>query len=182
MHRLFVALRPPIAVRDVLRTTMAGVPGARWQDDGQLHVTLRFIGEVDGTQAEEVALALAGMAGTAVEARLAGVGGFERDGGYDTLWAGLAPHAPLAALHAKVDRALVSAGVAPDRRAYLPHATVARLARRDGRHPAVREWLFAHATLASAPFRFDRYGLYESKLGRGGAHYREVAAWPLSLR
>ena len=48
MHRLFVALRPPRATREQLLDAMGGVPGARWQSDDQLHLTLRFIGESTG--------------------------------------------------------------------------------------------------------------------------------------
>ena len=58
MHRLFVALRPPPAIRARLLAAMGGVPGARWQDDDQLHLTLRFIGEVDRPVAEDIAAAL----------------------------------------------------------------------------------------------------------------------------
>lgn len=182
MHRLFVALRPPEPVRDLLIDTMQGAPDARWQDDRQLHLTLRFIGAVDGAQAEEVALALGRVAAPAVTLRLAGVGSFGADGATTTLWAGVAPRAPLAALHAKVDRALAAAGILPDTRAYLPHITVARLSRAAGRGPSVRQWLAANATLASLPFTCEEFTLYESRLGPGGAAYDPVVRWPLNRR
>jgi RNA 2',3'-cyclic 3'-phosphodiesterase len=76
MHRLFVALRPPPAIRDMLIDTMGGVPGARWQDDEQLHITLRYIGEVDRRMGEDVAHALAGIHGVPLSLSIAGIGSF----------------------------------------------------------------------------------------------------------
>src|SRR3546814_9956827 len=79
-HRLFVALRPPRPVRTALIAAMHGIAAARWQSDEQLHLTLRFIGEVDRHRAEDVAAALGALHAPAVEARIAGVGVFERQG------------------------------------------------------------------------------------------------------
>jgi len=53
MHRLFVAIRPPAAIRAILLGAMGGISGARWQSEDQLHLTLRFIGEVDRHRAGE---------------------------------------------------------------------------------------------------------------------------------
>src|SRR3546814_1491418 len=61
MHRLFVALEPPAAVRHQLLDLMGGIANARWQTEAQLHLTLRFIGEVDRHRAEDVAAALGGI-------------------------------------------------------------------------------------------------------------------------
>ena len=176
MHRLFVALRPPPFIRALLDETMTGVADARWQDDEQLHLTLRFIGEVDGRAAEDIAAALAGLHAPAPEVRLAGVGQFGSRGRVHALWAGVAPHDSLAALHRKVDQALVRAGQEPERRAYLPHITIARLAARE---EAVAGWLAVHAGLASAPFRLEHVVLYESRLGRAGARYEPITRTPL---
>lgn len=172
---LFVALRPPAAIRQRLIATMAGVPGVRWQDDDQLHLTLRFVGEIDRHRAEDVVAALGRVSGNAPTLRLAGVGAFD-----NALWAGVTPREPLAALHARVDGALRIAGIAPDRRAYLPHITLARLARGRTDAPEARRWLGDHAALTSPEFRPDRLILYESKLGREGARYDAVAFWPLA--
>lgn len=181
MHRLFVALRPPAAIRDLLADTMDGVPDARWQDDDQLHLTVRYIGEVDRRVAEDVAEALAGVATPAPAVAIAGVGRFEHKGRTEALWAGLAPHDVLAALHRKVDRALVLAGLPPERRAYLPHVTLARMPRAAGAEVEVAAWLARNAALPSAPFTMPELILYESRLGRAGASYTPVAEFPLIL-
>ena len=178
MHRLFVALRPPLAIRERLLGLAGGVPGARWQDDTQLHLTLRFIGEVETHRAEDIAVALGSVHHAPVELRLDGCGMFDdRRGKPNAIWAGVSPREPLAALHRKVDQAIVRAGSEPERRAYLPHITLARMSGSAG--PADR-WLAEHAALASEPFTIDAIALYESRLGHGGASYEPVARYPLT--
>ena len=178
MHRLFVALRPPAAIRAQLIAAMGDVPHARWQDDEQLHLTLRFIGEVDRPQAEDIAAALGQVHAEAPRVAIAGVGRFEKGGRTDAIWAGVAPREPLAELHARVDRALGQAGVEPDRRAYLPHITLARLSRGAGSAPAIERFLADRAGLSSAAFALDAMLLYESRLGREGARYEAIARYP----
>lgn len=180
MPRLFVALRPPPEVRRSLAATMAGVPGARWQGDEQLHLTVRFIGEVDRPLAEDIAAALAGVYAPAPEVSLAGVGRFVHRGRTDALWAALAPTDALHHLHRKVDQACARAGLPPERRAYSPHITLARFARSAGSAPEIDQWLAAHAGLASVPFVLGHLLLYESHLGSAGASYEPVARWPLA--
>lgn len=179
MHRLFVALRPPPAIRAALLAIADGVPGARWQSDEQLHLTLRFVGAVERPVAEDVAASLAQVVAPAPSVALAGVGQFERRGAAEALWAGVAPHAPLAQLRRKVEQACLRAGLPPERRAYLPHVTLARLSRSAGASPAIDRWLAEHLALASAPFRLDHLMLYESHLGPAGADYEAIARWPL---
>lgn len=176
MHRLFVALRPPIAIRQRLIAAMGGIAGARWQDDDQLHITLRYIGEVDGAVAEDVAVALDGLRAAPLTLAIRGVGRFDQRDGRHAVWAGIAPHGGVAALHRKVDQALVRIGLTPERRAYLPHVTLARLNRRSGSADA---FLARHATLATEAFACEHMLLYESRLGSDGAAYEAVARFPL---
>lgn len=176
MHRLFVAIRPPAAVREPLLDLMEGVRGARWQDEEQLHLTLRFVGEVDRHQAEDVAAALGTIHHPRFEIALAGIGSFDRRGQPTHLWVGVAPHDPLKTLHNKVDQALAHAGVEPDRRAYLPHITIARLNRATGPVDAL---LAAHGGITSAPFMVDDFRLYESDLAADGAIYSVIQRYPL---
>ena len=179
MHRLFVALRPPPAISRLLATAQTGVAGARWQDDDQLHLTLRFIGAVERPVAEDIAAALATIVAAAPTIRLSGVGRFDTKRGGGALWAGITPREPLAALHRKVDQACVGAGLAREGRAFLPHVTLARLSRAAATDPAVERWLADHTGLASEAFTPTHLVLYESHLGRDGAAYEAVARWPL---
>jgi len=171
MHRLFVAIRPPATVRARLRDVMGGVAGARWQDEDQLHLTLRFIGEVDRHMARDVDAALSSVHHPAFPIALNGLGAFDRRGEPVTLWAGIAPQEPLRALHKKVDQALVRVGVEPDRRAYMPHVTIARLPRGAG---PVQSLLERSGGLTSPPFAVDQFCLYESRFTPDGPLY-EVA-------
>lgn len=176
MHRLFVAIRPPREARERLLGLMTGIRDVRWQSDEQLHLTLRFIGEVDRHAAADADAALAGIAFPRFEMALDGTGSFDRRGRIDAVWAGVAPHDVLKALHKKVDSALARIGIAPDRRAFLPHITLARLNRRSG--PA-EGFLAANAGLSSPPFAIDGFCLYESTLGSEGADYTIVERYPL---
>jgi 2'-5' RNA ligase len=179
MHRLFVALRPPAGIRALLSTAMAGVPYARWQGDDQLHLTVRYIGEVERPVAEDIAVALGQVRGRAARVRVSGVGVFESRSRIDTLWAGVAPPDALLALHRKVDQALVRIGLEPERRAFVPHVTLARLPRTAGVDGMIDRWRADHAMLSSEEFVFDRLVLYESRLGGDGAVYDPVTDWPL---
>ena len=176
MHRLFVGLRPPAAIRAQLLALMGGVPGARWQDDGQLHITLRFIGEVERPMAEDVAIALGAVRCPPIEVAIAGVGEFGSRGRVNALWAGLRPHEQLAGLHRKIDQALVRCGLEPERRAYLPHVTLARMR---GHAGSADRFLEAHAGLSSTPFTLDSFLLFESHLGHERASYEAVQRYPL---
>ncbi len=177
-HRLFVALRPPPPIRAQLRAAMHGVSAARWQDDDQLHLTLRFIGDVDHHRAEDIAAALGALHAAAITARIAGVGLFERKGWPHTLWAGVEPLAALAGLHRKVDQLLARVGVEPETRAFTPHITLARLNRSAG---PVAAFLAQHSDLASPPFDFTHVVLYESEMGHGGSRYHPVARYALDV-
>lgn len=178
MHRLFVALRPPPAIRQQLLALMGGVLGARWQDDDQLHITLRYIGEVPTPVAEDVAAALGGVHAAPLALRLNGVGCFDKHDRPNALWAGIAPLDAITRLHKKIDHALVRIGLASEARAYRPHITLARLNRNAG---PVDGFLAAHAALSSAPFEIGHMTLFESHLGGEGPSYEAIGRWPLTL-
>lgn len=176
MHRLFVAIRPPEDVRDLLIDAMDDTPALRWVGEEQLHLTLRFIGEVERPVANDIVDALGHLRSPRFGLRVSGVGKFEkRNGG--ALWAAVEPKAPVAALAAKVERAVQQCGLEPERRTFAPHVTVARWNRRNSE--AVEAFLRRNSDLRSEPFAVDRFILFESKLSRHGAHYEEVASFSL---
>ena len=176
MHRLFVAIRPPGDVRDLLIDAMDDSPALRWVGDEQLHLTLRFIGEVERPVANDIATELDRVRSTNFQIRIGGVGKFEkRNGG--ALWAGVEPKTPVVGLAAKVERALQQVGLEPEHRAFSPHITLARWNRRNSE--AVEAFLRRNSDLHSNPFDVDRFVLFESKLSRHGPHYEEIAAFAL---
>lgn len=176
MHRLFVAIRPPEPIRDLLIDAMDDGPELRWVGEDNIHLTLRFIGEVERPAAEDLAAALERVRFPAFELRISGVGQFaHRNGG--ALWAAVEPREDVSALAAKIERACTAAGLQPERRAFHPHITVARWNRRST--DAVQAFLDRNRGLASQPFAVGQFTLFESRLSRHGAHYDAVAEYLL---
>ena len=177
MHRLFVAIRPPQHILDLLIDAMDDSADFRWQDEEQLHLTLRFIGEVERPIANDIADALSRIRAEPFQLRICGVGRFEqRTSG--ALWAGVEPKAPVAALAAKVERMCQQVGLEAERRAFHPHVTLARWKGRRTRE--VLDYLGRKRALSSEPFDVASLTLFESRLSRHGAHYEEVASYPLN--
>ena len=178
MHRLFVAIRPPEDIRDLLLDAMDDSADFRWPEDEQLHLTLRFIGEVERRLADDLAAELGRIHSPPFELRITGTGRFEqRSSG--ALWAGVEPKTPLAALAAKVERACVAVGLEPERRAFHPHITLARWKGRRGHE--VARFLERTRSLVSDVFEVREFILFESRLSRHGAHYEEVASYALEM-
>lgn len=176
MHRLFVAIRPPRPIRERLLAFAGGVPGARWQTDDQLHLTLRFVGDLDGHRAEDLAATLLSVTCPPFDIALEGAGHFGQGGRAGALWIGVRPHAPLVALHHKVDGACRRAGLPPEGRAYLPHITLGRVGRAAG---PVEPFLSLASAASSEPFTVDSFCLFESTLGSQGASYDIVERYRL---
>lgn len=174
-RRLFVALRPPEAVCEALLDTMEGVVGARWVDADNLHITLRFIGEVDRHLLADVETALAGVPFAAFDLALASVGHFEGKRHPRAIWAGVIPSAALAQLQHSVEMACRRAGLAPQTRKFTPHVTLAYLNAGSG---PIGGWLAQHGDLALGRWRVERFSLFESNLTPQGALYNEIAEFP----
>jgi 2'-5' RNA ligase len=174
--RLFVAIALPDDVAQSLALLQAGVPGARWQTRDQLHLTLRFIGEVDGREAAAIDDALASISAPAFLLELKGVGSF---GGKcpHALWVGVAANEALHHLQRKIESALQRIGLEAEGRKYTPHISLAKLkGMQNGR---VMDFLADHALYASAPFAVDAFILYSSKLTPNGSIYRAEKSYPL---
>ena len=176
MHRLFVAFRPPAHIRDLLIDAIDDSPELRWVPDDNLHLTLRFIGEVERPVAEDIAAALDQIRSPSFTIVLAGIGQFaQRNRG--SVWVGVQPRKPLAALAAKIERACVDAGLTPEHRAFHPHITLARWSRSPAE--VVESFLRRNADLASSPFPVEQFTLFESHLSRHGPHYEPVVEYKL---
>ena len=176
MHRLFVALRPPAPIRDNLVDSMEGLDGARWQGDDQLHLTLRYIGEVERPFANELAEALQSIEMESFEVSLRGTGVFRRKGRAHTLWAAVEPQPQLLRLQRKVERACQAIGLEPEHRKFMPHVTIARL---NASSAPVDSFVTSHADTRFGSWQADSFGLFESHLRSTGSLYREVVTYPL---
>jgi 2'-5' RNA ligase len=177
MHRLFVAIRPPASIRQLLLAATGGISGARWQTDEQLHLTLRFIGEVDRHRAGDIHAALGGVHHPPFALALNGIGCFDRRGFPDAVWAGVTPLDEVKSLHKKLDAGLRRVGVEPDERAFLPHITIARLNRSAG---PIGNLLEEAGGLSSPPFIVDHFALFESDLTHEAAVYSLIERYPLA--
>jgi RNA 2',3'-cyclic 3'-phosphodiesterase len=174
--RLFVALALPDAVAQSLLPIQGGVPGACWQTREQLHLTLRFIGEVDGRDAAALDDALAAIRAPAFTLQLHAAGQF---GGRQihTLWAGLRRNETLDYLQRKVDNAIRRVGQPRDTHKFTPHVTLARL--RSPEPGKVLEWLTHHALYTSAEFEVGSFHLFSSRLTCDGSIYAIERDYPL---
>ena len=174
--RLFVALALPDLIAEALALLQGGVPGANWQTREQLHLTLRFIGEVDGRDAAAVDDALSLIEAPKFSLALKGVGEF---GGKTphALWAGVRDKEPVAFLQRKIEAALQRAGLPAEQRKFVPHVTLARL--RGSPRGRVMDFLTDHALYASAPCDVDGFILYSSVLTPNGSLYRAERAYRL---
>lgn len=179
MIRLFVALRPPDAARRRLEELRGGVPGARWQTAEQMHLTLRFIGAVDGAAFGEIRDALARIEAQAFSLAFRGVGRFPPRGPARALWVGVAADPALTRLRARIEAALAGLGFAPEGRNFLPHVTLARF----GAQVPTRRlqgFLAYHGPFAAGPYPVRSFALFSSRLGAQGARYTVEARYPLA--
>ena len=183
--RLFIGIDPPAPLKARLLGLMGGLAGARWQREDQLHLTLRFIGEVDGAGAQDLDAALAAIDFPIIPLALEGVGAFggaqerqgEGPGRPRSLWVGAQPADVLARLHRKVDRAAERAGLGREGRAFVPHITIARFGK--GRMAPLNDFLAGAGGMRSDAAPVSDFCLYESRLTRDGPHYSVLARYPL---
>lgn len=176
MIRLFVALALPDGVARGLLTLQAGVPGARWSSRDQLHLTLRFIGEVDGRDASAVDDALLAISAPRFTLALKGVGEF---GGKNprALWVGVRDVEAITHLQRKVETALQRVGLPAEERKFTPHVTLARL--RGSPRGRVLDFLADHALYASEAFDVTEFILYSSALTPNGSLYSPERSYTL---
>jgi len=174
--RLFVALALPEDVAQPLALLQSGVPGARWSTREQIHLTLRFIGEVDGREATAVDDALSTIWAPPFLLILKRVGQF---GGRNpsALWAGVEPNDALLHLERKIESALQRACLPPETRKFTPHVTLARL--KGTPRGRVMDYLTDHALCTSPPFEVRTFILYSSQLSPNGSIYRAERAYQL---
>jgi 2'-5' RNA ligase len=176
MLRLFVGIEFPPELKLRLSLLETRLPGARWVDAGNLHLTLRFIGEVGEDEAADIDDALARVKARRFAVRLAGVGVFG-NGKPRNLWVGVERQPELLGLRDKIEQALIRAGLPPETRKFSPHVTLARL-----RDPAIAEladFLAGNAAFRAEPLAVDRFSLIASFPTKAGSVYEDQADYPL---
>jgi len=177
MPRIFTGLEIPEDVAQPLAMLRGGLPGARWIDPENYHVTLRFIGDVDDVVAHEVASMLGRVRRGAFALRVEELKSF---GGRKprAIVATLGPVQAVMELQAEHERLMQRVGLEPEGRKYIPHVTLARL--RDSSSRQVADYLSLRAPLHSPLFTVSRFVLFSSRASVGGGPYVVEAAYPLA--
>jgi 2'-5' RNA ligase len=176
LPRLFTAIEIPEAIRLRLSLLRAPIAGAKWVQREDMHITLRFAGDIDRRTADDLADLLAEVSVAPFTVTIAGGGAF---GGRDprVLWAGVEAGAELDALYRANERAARAAGLEPDPRDFHPHVTLARMRR--ARQAAVARFLAENGDLRLEPFPVTRFVLLSARPGSGGPPYVVEEVYPL---
>ena len=182
--RLFVALDVPQKVREALAEVSEKLkkkcPGARWTRLEGVHITLKFIGEVPDDRFESIRQALGTLGPfVPVEVRFAGFGFFPSARRPRVFWAGVEGGAQLSELAAGIEMKLEPLGIAPEKRAFHPHLTLARFESPQGTE-ALRDAVEGLGMPEFGAETFREFHLYQSVLKRSGAEYTRICTYPFS--
>ena len=180
MKRIFLALRLNEIAISLLKNLGGTVPGARPVPEEQMHLTIRFIGEVDGTMFKDIRERLLDLDSPEVDLAIGGVGHFPPRGAPRVLWAGIAPSADLFTLRNRINSLLRQSGIDPDPRKFHPHITLARL--KNTSSGKVAKFLTENHDLAVPPFRVSELTLFSSILSSKGAVHSVEGCYPLKKR
>jgi RNA 2',3'-cyclic 3'-phosphodiesterase len=175
--RLFVGIELPEAVRERLAGLRGGIPGAKWVPPENMHLTLRFIGEVEYGLADDLDAALAKLQSPRFDLTLDGVGFFGKPAAARTLWVGVRKCEALTRLQAKVEIAVQRLGLPAEERKYSPHVTLARL--RGVPAARLQRFVEANGHFLAGPLPVAHFVLFSSALGSGNAVYTAEADYPL---
>lgn len=181
MYSLFTAVPLPKSVRDRLASMCLGLPGVLWVDPEQMHLTIRYIGQVDGGQFEDIRLALEHVTFEPFELTLEGIGFFPLRRRPEKIWAGVQKSDDLAHLRTRVDAALRPCGVTLDTRKYLPHVTIGRFGPgpvKNDNPQRLASYLSQFSLFRTNSFAIDRFGLYSSARSSAGPSYITEAWYP----
>jgi len=178
MVRLFVGIELPDELRRRMALIQTGVERAKWVAEENIHLTLRFIGEVSGDVAGDAVEALETIHAPPFPLTVDGAGHFESRKQIRALWLGVEKSNALISLRNRIESALVRADLEPEKRKYKPHITIARI--NNGSPGMARGWLSANTMFRAVPFTVANFVLFSSHLGRDKAIYTPETEFPLS--
>lgn len=177
MPRLFTGIEIPPEARDRLALLRGGLPGARWIDAANYHLTLRFIGDIDVRTASEIAAMLARIRRRRFSIRVDGLSSFGSKRPHAII-ATVAPSRELADLQAEQERLMQRLGLPPDPRKFTPHITLARIKGISGGQ--VARYLSEQGGPLVPPFTVDRFVLFSARESIGGGPYLVEESYPLA--
>jgi 2'-5' RNA ligase len=176
--RLFAAIRPSPDAIQWLQRLKDDLPGARWSPPENLHLTLRFAEQISERQADDLDAELETIHGGPFDLTLRGVGAFEDHGFPKAIWADVERSEPLEVLQRRCESAARRAGLAPDKRPWRPHVTLAYLSAAEPER--VARWIQQYNLARLAPFEVAEFGLYSSWPSKEGSVYRLERTYPLN--
>jgi RNA 2',3'-cyclic 3'-phosphodiesterase len=168
MPRLFTAIEIPHEVALSLSMLRGGLPGARWVDPENYHITLRFIGDVDRHTANEIVSALTRTRRGPLQIRLAGLDVFGGNKPH-SIYAAVEKTRPLVELQAEHERIMRRLGLKAETRKFAPHVTIARL--RNSRDGDIAKYLSLRGNFSLPAFNVERIAVYSSRDSVGGGPY-----------
>lgn len=180
MRRLFIAIDLPPAVKDRLGVLCSGLPGAKWVRREQMHLTLRFIGDVDESGFGAIKSTLAQVQSPPLEMHLESVGQFPPKGKPRVLWVGVNATPILADLHQHITVTLDTLSLPPPDHPFSPHITLARF-KTPPAPESIRPFFAQHAAFKTEPFAVTSFILFSSILTPQGSIYRHEAVYPLTI-
>lgn len=176
--RLFVAIDFPPEVKAQVETVCHDLRDVSWVKPEQMHLTLRFIGDVDTARFKQVKDALQAVRFEPFALTLKGVGHFPHQGMPRVLWVGVDASGALKRLARDVERAIVGVGFEPERRPFSAHVTLARL-----KYPLaageLKRFYERHQRFVADTIRVETFSLFSSVLSRDGAVYQVEATYPV---
>lgn len=179
--RLFVALEVPSTVRQNLATLLDSLRAIakepRWVRAENLHVTLKFLGEVAEAKVDAVRSALGEIRSDhAVALEFRGLGFFPNEKHPRVFWAGMEASPNLKTLAGDIEGAMEKQGIPREKREFSPHLTLARFER--PRLPeALRKLIADSQQREFGSLRTNQFHLIQSKLKPTGAEYTTVATF-----
>lgn len=184
--RLFIAVDIPAEVRERLSQYLERVrplaPDARWARIESLHVTLKFVGEVNDAKAAEIRAALAPIKAQPFQVQFKEIGFFPNPRSARVFWAGVSASDALPQLASTIETAVEKLGIPREKRAYHAHLTLARTPEGGALRYCFR--LLQERLSGEAPPQFgtmfaQEFFLYQSQIMRGGARYTKLQRFPL---
>jgi len=176
MIRLFVAIDIPESVRKEVEGLGRSIPNARPVPADQLHLTLKFIGEVESSRLLDIKDALEKIVLPKFSLALKGVGTFPPRGMPRVLWAGVQHSERTMTLRNAIEKSLAAIDIPREKR-YTPHLTLARL--KNSPIHRLQQFLAGNAFLQSEEFTIDSFHLYRSQLSQKGALHFLESSFPL---
>lgn len=178
MTRLFIGLFLPQAIVLELAQICYGLEGARWQPEEKLHITLEFLGDVEGQLENDVSDILRRIESPNFSLQIKGLGHFPLRKQPSVLWAGVGLTEELERFRNKIHGSLRKLpGLKLENRKYHPHVTLARIS--EVRDQYLANYYESHPLFRTSEFSINRFDLVKSTLHSSGSKYELVESFPL---